>query len=74
MNLGCDKPLYIQPFDHRGFISFAVGRTVFWEPLVEWRDKKTTREEAVAEIACRYRRFVDVFENAQQSALKKGTL
>ena len=34
-----------------GFIGFAVGRTVFWEPLVGLRDKKTTREEAVAEIA-----------------------
>jgi myo-inositol catabolism protein IolC len=74
MNLECDKPLYVQPFDHRGLIGFAVGRTVFWEPLVGWRDKKTTREEAVAEIARRYRGFVDVFENAQQSALKKGTL
>src|SRR6516164_9035330 len=26
-----------------GFIGFAVGRTVFWDPLVELRDKKTTR-------------------------------
>src|SRR5260370_15929836 len=25
-----------------GFIGFAVGRTVFWEPLIEWRDKKNT--------------------------------
>ena len=48
-----------------GFIGFAVGRTVFWEPLVSLRDKKTTREEAVAEIARRYRKFVDVFEKAK---------
>ncbi len=48
----------------RGFIGFAVGRTVFWEPLVDWRGKKTTREAAVAEIARRYREFVDIFENA----------
>jgi myo-inositol catabolism protein IolC len=47
-----------------GFIGFAVGRTVFWEPLVGWRDKKTSREAAVAEIARRYRQFVDVFEKA----------
>ena len=46
-----------------GFINFAVGRTVFWEPLVGLRDKKTTREEAVAEIA--RRKFVDVFESAK---------
>jgi myo-inositol catabolism protein IolC len=50
-----------------GFIGFAVGRTVFWEPLVEWRDKKITREAAVAEIARRYRGFVDVFDNARTS-------
>jgi myo-inositol catabolism protein IolC len=48
-----------------GFIGFAVGRTVFWEPLVSLRDKKKTREEAVAEIARRYRKFVDVFEKAK---------
>ena len=48
-----------------GFIGFAVGRTVFWEPLVEWRDKKITREAAVTEIARRYRGFVDVFEKAR---------
>jgi myo-inositol catabolism protein IolC len=50
-----------------GFIGFAVGRTVFWEPLVGLRDKKTTREEAVAEIAHRYQKFVDMFEKARAS-------
>jgi myo-inositol catabolism protein IolC len=51
----------------QGFIGFAVGRTVFWEPLVGLRDKKITREEAVAEIARRYRKFVDDFEKARAS-------
>jgi myo-inositol catabolism protein IolC len=50
-----------------GFIGFAVGRTVFWEPLIDWRAKKITREAAVAEIAGRYRRLVDTFENARVS-------
>jgi len=50
-----------------GFIGFAVGRTVFWEPLVEWRDKKITREAAVTEIARRYTGFVDVFDQARAS-------
>src|SRR5262245_4822675 len=49
----------------RGFIGFAVGRTDFWEPLVGWRTKKTTRESAVAEIARRYQAFVDIFERAR---------
>jgi myo-inositol catabolism protein IolC len=48
-----------------GFIGFAVGRTVFWEPLVAMRDKKMTRQEAVDEIARRYARFVTLFEKAK---------
>jgi myo-inositol catabolism protein IolC len=48
-----------------GFIGFAVGRTVFWEPLIEWREQKTSREAAVAEIARRYGELVDVFEKAR---------
>jgi myo-inositol catabolism protein IolC len=51
-----------------GFIGFAVGRTDFWEPLVGWRDNKTTREAAAAEIARHYREFVDVFEGARVKA------
>ena len=47
-----------------GFIGFAVGRTTFWDPLVAWRSKKATREQAVAEIAGRYREFVGLFEPA----------
>ena len=47
-----------------GFIGFAVGRTAFWDPLVDFRTKKLTREAAVAAIANRYHEFVDVFENA----------
>jgi myo-inositol catabolism protein IolC len=50
-----------------GFIGFAVGRTTFWDPLVSWRAGKTTREEAVAEVARRYREFVDTFEKARAS-------
>ena len=48
-----------------GFIGFAVGRTDFWEPLVGWRAKKSTRDAAVNEIARRYREFVDIFEKAR---------
>ena len=48
-----------------GFIGFAVGRTIFWEPLVNWRAGKMTRDAAAAEIARRYREFVDIFESAR---------
>jgi myo-inositol catabolism protein IolC len=49
-----------------GFIGFAVGRTDFWDPLVAWRDKKTSRETAVTEIGRHYREFVDLFEDASK--------
>jgi myo-inositol catabolism protein IolC len=52
-----------------GFIGFAVGRTSFWDPLVEWKDGRKTREATVTEIARRYREWVDIFEAA---AGKKG--
>jgi 5-dehydro-2-deoxygluconokinase len=47
-----------------GFIGFAVGRTTFWDPLIAWREQKSSRAEAVAEIARRYGQWVDVFEKA----------
>jgi uncharacterized protein DUF2090 len=45
-----------------GFIGFAVGRTAFWQPLVDFRARKITRDAAVQEIAARYREFVDVLK------------
>ena len=48
-----------------GFIGFAVGRTDFWEPLVDFRAKKITRDAAVAEIANLYKEFVYIFERAR---------
>jgi len=53
-----------------GFIGFAVGRTDFWDPLVAWRTRKATREQAVAEIAGRYREFVDLFERGHASTAR----
>jgi myo-inositol catabolism protein IolC len=50
-----------------GFIGFAVGRTTFWDPLIAWREQKSSREVAVAEIARRYGQWVDVFEKAHAS-------
>jgi 5-dehydro-2-deoxygluconokinase len=50
-----------------GFIGFAVGRTCFWDPLVDWRGKKITRDAAVAEIARRYQEFVEIFEARRET-------
>jgi 5-dehydro-2-deoxygluconokinase len=53
-----------------GFIGFAVGRTDFWEPLVNFRAKKITRNAAVAAIAQRYLEFVQIFETSSKSGQK----
>lgn len=49
-----------------GFIGFAVGRTVFWQPLIDWRAGHLTREGAVSAIAARYLSYVNTFENARR--------
>lgn len=51
-----------------GFIGFAVGRTSFWDPLINLRAGRITREAAVAEIASRYREYVKIFENARSKS------
>ena len=51
-----------------GFIGFAVGRTSFWDALVKWRANKITREQAVTDIAGRYRQFVEIFEEQARAA------
>lgn len=47
-----------------GVIGFAVGRTVFWDPLVGYREKKHSREEAAAQVAKNYKGLVDLFTQA----------
>ena len=51
-----------------GFIGFAVGRTDFWSALVDWKAKKSTREEAANRIARRYLEFVHTFDEKARAA------
>lgn len=44
-----------------GVIGFAVGRTVFLNALMKFKSGEYTREEAVTEIAERFKHFYDVF-------------
>jgi len=46
-----------------GFVGFAVGRTVFWDPVSAWRSGKMTRDQAIAEMARRYQGFTRDFES-----------
>jgi hypothetical protein len=77
---GFDQPLYVQPFDHRGsfetgmfgwkgeFSAEQTAQIAAAKQDVRWRDKKESREDAVAEIARRYREFVNVFDDAGAAA------
>jgi myo-inositol catabolism protein IolC len=57
-----------------GFIGFAVGRTTFWDALVEWHARRIAREAAVDTIARRYREWVDIFEEGMRTAVQSERL
>ncbi len=45
----------------QGVIGFAIGRTIFWEPLLMFKDGKITREQAIEEISSNYIHFYELF-------------
>jgi 5-dehydro-2-deoxygluconokinase len=48
-----------------GFIGFAVGRSSFLDSIKAWRTGQMARTAASAEIARRFREWVDAFEGAR---------
>ena len=46
-----------------GIIGFAVGRTIFWQPLADYRAGKINRKEAVEKIAQNYGEFTELWLN-----------
>jgi len=44
-----------------GIIGFAVGRTVFFDPLAKFKNGEISKEEAIEKIANNYRYFYDAF-------------
>jgi myo-inositol catabolism protein IolC len=49
-----------------GFIGFAVGRTTFWNALVDFRAKKIAHDDAMARISASFREWVSLFEKAKK--------
>lgn len=45
-----------------GIIGFAVGRTIFWDPLVELKNGKINRQSAIDMIAQNYLDFVNLWQ------------
>ena len=50
-----------------GFIGFAVGRTSFWQPLVDVEAKRISKEEAATHIAHNFEEWIRLFEEAQSA-------
>jgi myo-inositol catabolism protein IolC len=45
-----------------GYVGFAIGRSIWWEPLKAYVDGEMQRDEAGVRIGANYRRFVEVYE------------
>ncbi len=45
----------------QGIVGFAVGRTVFLDALMHYKNHEITRDQAITEIAHRFKHFYDVF-------------
>ena len=50
-----------------GFIGFAVGRTSFWQPLVEVEAKRLSQKEAATRIAHNFETWIRLFEEARSA-------
>ncbi|HEV2980313.1 MAG TPA: DUF2090 domain-containing protein [Solirubrobacteraceae bacterium] len=51
-----------------GFIGFAIGRSIWWDPLKAYVDGKIERLAGARTIADNYLRFVKVYEDAERKA------
>jgi len=49
-----------------GIIGFAVGRTIFWEPLAEHKAGKIRKQEAVEKVAQNYLEFSNLWLNERK--------
>lgn len=45
-----------------GYSGFAIGRSIWWDPLKAFVDGTMPREQAAVTIATNYRRFISVYE------------
>jgi 5-dehydro-2-deoxygluconokinase len=51
-----------------GFVGFAIGRSIWWNPLKAFVEGALERESAAQQIADNYLRFIRVYEDAEQGA------
>jgi 5-dehydro-2-deoxygluconokinase len=49
-----------------GFIGFAIGRTLWWDPLRAYSDGRIRRAVAATQIAANYRRMIELYTATEQ--------
>jgi 5-dehydro-2-deoxygluconokinase len=54
-----------------GYVGFAIGRSIWDEPLAGFLDGSLSREEAAGKVADSYLRFVEVYEAAEQAVASR---
>jgi myo-inositol catabolism protein IolC len=50
-----------------GIIGFAVGRTIFWQPLADHKAGTISKNEAIERIAANYADFVNLWQSEKKS-------
>jgi myo-inositol catabolism protein IolC len=45
-----------------GYAGFAIGRSIWWDPLKTYVDGSAKREDVAEKISANYRRYIDVYE------------
>jgi 5-dehydro-2-deoxygluconokinase len=51
-----------------GFVGFAIGRSIWWDPLKAYLDKQLDRPNAAQRIGANYMRFRSVYDDAKRVA------
>ena len=51
-----------------GYVGFAIGRSIWGDPLEGWIDGSASREDAASRIAENYLRFIRVYDEAGSAA------
>jgi myo-inositol catabolism protein IolC len=48
-----------------GYAGFAIGRSIWWDAVADWRDEKTSAADAATRIGGTYQRFIDIYQAAR---------
>jgi 5-dehydro-2-deoxygluconokinase len=51
-----------------GYVGFAIGRSIWGDPLAGFIDGSLSREDAAAKVADNYGRFIDVYTSAEEGS------